>query len=77
MNETKEFTAIPHLHVATSLLIEKMRVGRMGDVLSDEELTGVCGHATSVGGAGYGYLQTALDPVRVLWMGERVVAVAA
>jgi hypothetical protein len=78
MNETKEFTAIPHLHVATSLLIEKMHVGRMGDVLSDQELTALCGHSTAVGGEGYGYLQTAIKYCRrvgIVW--ERVRGIAA
>ena len=45
--------------IFTNKLIDKLSVGKIGDVLTDEELTSVCGKNTQVGGDGYAYLLSA------------------
>jgi len=59
---------------ATLKLIERLKAGRIGDVLTDAELTAVAGRATAPGGAGYANLHTAIGVVMrehgLLWERE-------
>jgi len=56
-----ERIAVPHgLSVTTAKLIEKMKGGKPGDTLTDDELTEACGKNTKVTGDGYSNLQTAI-----------------
>jgi len=59
--EQIKVTAVPHgLGVTTARLIEAMKEGVVGDVLTDEDLTARCGKATDTNGSGYGNLQSAI-----------------
>lgn len=61
-------------------LIDKMKDGKPGDVLTDVELAGLCGRNTSPGGNGYPALQTAIHHCEndgVVWRrvpGEKKIA---
>lgn len=59
-NETIRFPNIPGISPATVKLIEKLKEGKVGDTVSDEELSKICGRATHVTGNGYANLQTAI-----------------
>lgn len=45
-------------------LVEVLKDGIVGDVLTDERLTKICGKSTASGGSGYGNLQTAIKWVQ-------------
>lgn len=66
--------AVPGMRLETTKLIAKLKEGQVGDVLSDEQLTTLCGKDTSVMGDGYCYLGSAMRHVlnnfRVVW--ERI-----
>lgn len=53
----------PGLRLETLKLIEKLKAGKIGDVLTDGELTELCGKCTRVGGEGYAYLLSAIKYV--------------
>lgn len=73
--ETKRFRSVPGMHVCTSQLIDRIKDGKAGDVLTDEELSRLCGRNTCVGGDGYGYLNSAINHVLkqygIVWKRER------
>lgn len=57
-------TAVPQgMRLSTAKLIEALKGGRAGDVLTDEQLSQHCGRPTAVGGSGYGNLQSAIRHV--------------
>jgi len=58
--EVKRFQIVPGMSARTSKLIELMKDGKDGDILTDESLTEIAGVEVSVGGAGYSYLQSAV-----------------
>jgi len=62
-DETRRFRAVPGMHVCTSQLIERLKDGSPGCVLTDEDLSEICGKDTSVGCDGYGYLTSAIGYV--------------
>lgn len=55
----------------TVKLIDRMKAGRPGDVLTDEQLAEACGRSCAPGGDGYGNLQSAIRACRrefrVVW----------
>jgi hypothetical protein len=66
---------VPHgISLPTAKLIEKIKDGKPGDVLSDADLTAACGRPTEPEGSGYANLMSAISYVRrmhgVVW--ERV-----
>jgi len=70
-NETKSFERIFSFGPESSLLIQRMKGGKPGDLLSDEELQKVSGRDCSPGGSGYGCLQTAIrhcEREGVVWL---------
>lgn len=68
-NESK---VIPNKLEPTSKLIVKLCSGRVGDIITDDELEECCGRKTSCGNNGYGLLQTAikraLNDKNIVWM---------
>lgn len=72
---TQSVAHIPGLHIATSLLVQRMKDGKPGDVITDEELTKTCGHDTRSGKRGYGFLGTAIKKCladhRIVWKRTR------
>ncbi len=48
------------LSPVTSKLVDLLKTGKQGDILTDERMTGHCGRETKVIGNGYGNLQTAI-----------------
>lgn len=52
------------MSVETSLLVDKLRFGRPGDVMTDEELFSACGKHTAPGEPGYPNLSAAIKHVR-------------
>lgn len=54
---------VPTMRLATSKLIEELKVGAVGAVRTDEDLSKICERNTRVGGNGYGYLQSAIRHV--------------
>jgi AraC-like DNA-binding protein len=75
MEETKRFQSIPNMHVCTAQLIDCLKDGQVGDVLTDEDLTRICGKSTKVDGDGYGYLNSAIRYVLkqhgIVWKRDR------
>lgn len=51
------------MRLATAQLIEKLKEGKQGDVLTDEELSSLCGRKTCVNGDGYHNLMQAIKNV--------------
>jgi len=51
------------MRLATSKLIEVLSAGKVGDVLTDEQLYTICGRKTMPDGDGYGNLQSAIKHV--------------
>lgn len=63
MNEVQKSDAYPFMHgicPATSKIIDKLKNGEVGDIVTDEELKDICGKDTKPHGNGYGNLGTAL-----------------
>jgi hypothetical protein len=62
MNECRdiEFRVQPSYSVESAKLISKLKGGKPGDVLTDEELAEICGKRTGPNQPGYNYLQTAI-----------------
>jgi len=58
--ESKAFPFEHGLSPASAKLMEKLKTGKIGDIVTDEELTGICGKNTRVGEKGYANLQTAI-----------------
>jgi len=58
--DVERFRMVAGLGVAASKLVARLKEGRVGEGLTDEELTRVAGKDTRVGGAGYGALMTAI-----------------
>lgn len=58
-HSTESFRAIPNYAVPTLKLIERMRHGKIGDELTDEELSRIAGCPVGVGKEGYSYLLSA------------------
>ena len=57
-------TAVPTgMRLATAQLIEKLKDGKAGDVLTDVELSSLCGKTTGVGCDGYANLMSAIRHV--------------
>ena len=52
------------LSPVTSKLIDLLKKGQIGDILTDEEMTSHCGKDTRPNYKGYGNLQTAIKRVR-------------
>ena len=48
------------MRVSTAKLIDALKIGKEGDVLTDEELTTLCGRNTAVGQDGYDNLASAI-----------------
>ncbi len=62
--ERQNVYAFEHgLSPATAKLVDLLKLGNVGDFLTDERMTGHCGRDTSVHGTGYGNLQTAIGRV--------------
>jgi hypothetical protein len=59
----KRWTSVPGFAPATAKLIEKLSAGTVGDVLTDEELTEVCGKDCAVEGDGRRYVLSAVKHV--------------
>ena len=57
---TRSEYRLGQLSLHTVKLIEALRAGNVGDILTDEELARICGRDTKVGGEGYPNLQTAV-----------------
>lgn len=51
---------IPGVSITSSRLIDRLKTGTPGDVITDEDLTSVCGKDTRPNGKGYSSLQTAI-----------------
>ena len=53
------------------LLVERLKIGKPGDTVTDEELSEICGRDTQNGGKGYQSLRTAINYVsqhyQVIW----------
>lgn len=69
MNETlavdvSKVPVIAGISITTVKLIEVMKVGKIGNVLTDAQLTAACGKDTGVTGDGYANLQSAIRYVR-------------
>jgi len=63
MEETEKKEVYPFLHglsPATSKIIDYLKDGKVGDIVTDESLTGHCGRDTRPNQDGYGNLTTAL-----------------
>jgi len=56
----RRFDHIPRMSACTMRLIDVLKKGEPGDLLTDEQLSGACGRQTAVGGDGYNNLQTAI-----------------
>jgi hypothetical protein len=59
----KEVTKFFRRSVFTNSLIEKLQVAEIGDIITDEELTKICGKDTRPNQSGYGNLKSAIDYV--------------
>ena len=57
MIETK---IMPNLRMETSIIYQRLAGGHVGDIVTDEELTALCGNDTRTGGKAYGCLQSAM-----------------
>lgn len=69
--EITKVSVPPNYSLETSMLIKAIQNGKPGDVMTDEELTKVCGKQTAPHGEGYSYLMSAIRHVlrehRILW----------
>lgn len=61
---TIKIPAVGRLGVTSAALVELLRKGKPGDMLTDEQLTAACGKPTQTGGDGYQSLQRAIQHVR-------------
>jgi hypothetical protein len=59
-NITNKFQAIQGISPTTAKLIERLKDGKPGDVLSDAELGEICGRETKPGEEGYQNLRSAI-----------------
>lgn len=63
MNEILKQEVYPFLHgisPVTSKIVDRLKTGKIGDIVTDEELLNICGKDTKPHGDGYGNLGTAL-----------------
>ena len=61
MKENGQAYSFEHgLSPVTSKIVDLLKVGKQGDILTDEKMTEHCGRETKVIGNGYGNLQTAI-----------------
>ena len=70
IEDTKRFRRIPGRAVETTLLIQRLREGKPGDIITDDELMEICGKNCAPDGAGYGYLHSAIKFVEaegIVW----------
>lgn len=62
---------VPGVCRETAAIIERIKTGRPGDIITDEELTKLIGKPTRPGGKGYGNLMSAIGrcirEYRILW----------
>jgi hypothetical protein len=74
MEETR-FQRVPGLHVNSSILVDRLKQGKPGDILTDEQLTALIGVSTKPGCKGYAFLSTAikrcLNEHKVVWKRTR------
>lgn len=72
---TTSFSTIPGYGPQSMLLIERLKTGKPGDILTDEELTAICGRNTASGGKGCGALSSAIRYCTanhgIVWQRER------
>lgn len=72
---SKSFPRVPGIHFISSMLVDRLKSGKPGDVITDEEMRELCGKDTRPGGDGYCYLATAikicLKEHRVVWKRTR------
>ncbi len=70
MTETTQPVEVRQVFVPANVTLESAKLiallsdGQPGDILTDDEMTRVCGKNTRVHGNGYSYLQTAIRYVR-------------
>ncbi len=73
--QVQRIPAVPGMALATEKLIERLKAGRVGEVVTDEELTRVAGKNTRPNGDGYANLQSAIGYVsrrhQVVWSRQR------
>lgn len=58
--EVKRVGVVPGMAVETEHLIERLKAGTVGEVVTDEELQAICGRPTGAGQRGYANLQSAI-----------------
>lgn len=64
MSEVKTIPAVGKLGPTAAQLVEKLKDGKAGDTLTDEQLAAICGKATGPNQPGYSSLQSAISHVR-------------
>ena len=74
MDDTMNVEALPTqqgMRLCTSKLVDLLKDGKAGDIVTDEQMEQACGRCTQVGGKGYQNLQTAIRHViqeyHVVW----------
>lgn len=58
--QKEAYPFMPGISPVTSKIVDKLKTGTIGDVVTDEELKAICGRDTRPQGNGYGNLATAL-----------------
>lgn len=73
-NGASRWPHVPNLSPAAAKLVDRLKTGKPGELLTDEALSAIAGRDCSVGGNGYACLQTAIRKVErdfaIVWRRE-------